>query len=71
LAIAAEELIKAASSHVEYTSLTIGKEIVECLKKLSIGSTSIEKSLELLKTSMDSKLNYTDCDSTTLMEINQ
>ncbi len=57
LAIAAEELIKAESSHVEYTSLTIGKETVECLKKLSIGSTSIEKSVELLKTSMDSKLN--------------
>jgi hypothetical protein len=57
LAIAAEELIKAACSHVESTSLTIGKETVEGLKKLSIGSSSIEKSVESLKTSMDSKLN--------------
>ena len=57
LAMAAEELIKAACSHVESTSLTIGKETVEGLKKLSIGSSSIEKSVESLKTSMDSKLN--------------
>lgn len=57
LAMAAEELIKAACSHVESTSLTIGKETVEGLKKLSIGSSSIEKSVESLKTSIDSKLN--------------
>lgn len=57
LAIAAEELIKAACSQVESTSLTIGKETVENLKKLSIGSSSIEKSVESLKTSIDSKLN--------------
>jgi hypothetical protein len=36
LATAAEELIKAACSHVETTSLTIGKETVEELKKLSL-----------------------------------
>jgi hypothetical protein len=42
---------------VESTSLTIGWETVEGLKKLSIGSSSIEKSVESLKTSIDSKLN--------------
>ena len=57
MALAAEELIKAACSHVESTSLTIGKETVEGLKQLSVGSSSIEKSVESLKTLMDSKLN--------------
>ena len=57
LAIAAEELIKAACTHVESTSLSIGRETVEGLKKLSIGSSSIEKSLESLSTLVDSKLN--------------
>ena len=57
LAMAAEELIKAACSHVESSSLTLGKETVEGLEKLSIGSSSIAKSVESLKTSMDSKLD--------------
>jgi len=57
LTIAAEELIKAACSEVEDTSLAIGKETVESLEKLLIGSSSIENSLGSLKSSMDSKLN--------------
>ena len=57
LTIAAEELIKAACSHVESTSLTIGKETVEGLQKLSVGSSSIQKSVESLKTAVDAKLD--------------
>jgi hypothetical protein len=57
LTMAAEELIKAASTHVESSSLTIGKETVEGLKRLSVNSTSIEKSVESLKLSHDSKMN--------------
>ncbi len=57
LAIAAEELIKAACSEVKATSLAIGKETVEGLKKLLIGSSSVETSVMSLKSSMDSKLN--------------
>jgi hypothetical protein len=49
LANAAEELIKAACSHVESTSLSVGRETVELLNKLTIGSSSIEKSMESLK----------------------
>jgi hypothetical protein len=57
LTMAAEEQIKAASTHVESSSLTIGKETVEGLKRLSENSTSIEKSVEALKLSHDSKMN--------------
>jgi hypothetical protein len=57
LTLAAEELIKAASTHVESTSLAIGKETVEGLKQLSVNSTSIEKSVESLKLSQESKMN--------------
>jgi flagellar hook-associated protein FlgK len=57
LATAAEELIKAACSHVETASLSIGKETVEWLKKLSLDSASVEKSVVALKDSLDSKLN--------------
>ena len=54
LAIAAEELIKAACSHVETTSLTLGKETVEGLKSL--------------KTSVDSKMNTLDQSISNLKE---
>jgi galactitol-specific phosphotransferase system IIB component len=54
---AAEELIKAACTHVESTSLMIGQETVEGLKQLSLNSTLIEKSVESLKVSIDSKLD--------------
>jgi hypothetical protein len=57
LTMAAEELIKAASTHVESSSLTIGKETVEGLKQLSVNTTSIEKSVEALKLSQESKMN--------------
>lgn len=57
LAIAAEELVKAACTHVESTSLEIGKETVKGLKKLSMDSSSIEKSVASLKESTDAKLN--------------
>jgi CO dehydrogenase/acetyl-CoA synthase alpha subunit len=57
LTLAAEELIKAASTHVESTSLAIGKETVEGLKQLSVNSTSIEKSVEALKLLQESKMN--------------
>jgi hypothetical protein len=57
LTLAAEELIKAASTHVESSSLAIGKETVEGLKRLSVNSTSIEKSVESLKQSQESKMN--------------
>ena len=38
LAIAAEELIKAACTHVDSTSIALGKETVNGLKELSAGS---------------------------------
>ena len=57
MALAAEELIKAASSHVEAATLSIGEETLDCLKELTIGSSLIEKSMDSLKTSMDSKMN--------------
>ena len=38
LAIAAEELIKAACTHVDSTSIALGKETVDGLKELSAGS---------------------------------
>ena len=57
LATAAEELIKAPCSHVETTSLTIGKETVEELKKLSLNSESVQQSIAAVKASFDSKLN--------------
>jgi hypothetical protein len=50
LALAAEELIKAACTHVDSTSLALGKETVEGLKELSAG-------LAALKLSVDAKLN--------------
>lgn len=50
LAIAAEELIKAACTHVDSTSLTLGKDTVEGLKEVSAG-------LAALKLSNDTKLN--------------
>ncbi|KAL3758986.1 hypothetical protein ACHAWU_003057 [Discostella pseudostelligera] len=50
VAIAAEELIKAACTHVDSTSLTLGKETVEGLKEVSAG-------LAALKLSNDTKLN--------------
>ncbi len=57
LAIAAEELIKVACSHAESTSLTISKETLDCVKKLTIDSSSIEKSVESLESSIDSMNN--------------
>ena len=57
LAIAAEELIKAACSHVKTTSLTIGRGTVEELKKLSLNSESVLQSVVAVKGSFDSKLN--------------
>ncbi|KAJ1509981.1 hypothetical protein HMI54_001864 [Coelomomyces lativittatus] len=50
LASAAEELVKAACSHVQSTSLKMSNETVETLKSLSIGSSSIGKSVESIKT---------------------
>ena len=68
MAMAAEELIKAASSHVEAANLSIGKESLDCLKELTIGSSSIEKSIESMKTSMDSKINTLDQSISNLTE---
>lgn len=50
LAIAAEELIKAACTHVDSTSIALGKETVDSLKELSAGSAA-------MKASVDAKLN--------------
>jgi hypothetical protein len=57
LATAAEELIKAACTHIESTSLTMGKETVEELKKLCLGSSESKETVAALKDSIDSKLN--------------
>ena len=54
LTSAAEELIKAASAHVETTSIAIGQETVEELKKISHGSTSIESKLNTLNQNVSS-----------------
>ena len=54
LTSAAEELIKAASAHVETTSIAIGQETVEVLKKISHGSTSIESKLNTLNQNVSS-----------------
>jgi uncharacterized protein YycO len=45
LATAAEELIKAACSHVETTSFTIANETVEELRKISVNSESVQTSI--------------------------
>lgn len=58
LATAAEELIKAACSHVETASISIDKETVEGLKKLSESSSSIEKQMESMQISMDFKVEF-------------
>jgi hypothetical protein len=50
LALAAEDLIKAACTHVDSTSVALGEETVEGLKELSAGSAA-------LKSSVDAKLN--------------
>ena len=68
LATAAEELVKAAISHVETTSLTIGKETVEELKKLSLNSESVQQSIAAVKASFDSKLNTLNQSLTDLKE---
>ena len=51
---AAEELIKAASSHVETTSLALSRDAVQELKKILQTSTSQESTLESLKESISS-----------------
>jgi hypothetical protein len=72
LATAADELIRTDCSHVETTTLRIGKETVEGLKKLSLDSASVEKSVVALKDSLDSKLiNLVQSVSTLAEEIAQ
>ena len=61
LAIAAEELIKAACTHVDSTSIALGKETVNGLKELSAGSAA-------LKASVDAKLNTLNQSISTLKE---
>ena len=68
LAIAAEEPIKAAYSHVESTSLSLGKDTVEGLKKLSIEASLIDKAVESLKSSNDAKLNTVNQSMSTLKD---
>lgn len=55
LVTAAESLIKAACSHAESTSLSLGQDTVAGLKKLSLDSSSIQQSIVDLKSSSDTK----------------
>ena len=57
LARAAEELIKAASSHVDFETLAINRDAVEALKKLASETASVKNSLTSLKESQDAKMN--------------
>ena len=68
LAIAAEELIKAACTHVDSTSLTLGKDTVEGLKKTVEGLKEVLVGLAALKLSNDTKLNTLNQSISTLEE---
>jgi cell division protein FtsB len=57
LTLAAEQLVQAACEHVESTSLTIGRETVESLKKLSVDSSSINESVAQLKDASNAKMD--------------
>jgi cell division GTPase FtsZ len=57
LSLAAEELIKAASSHVESASLEIGNITIQELKNVAMSSSNMEQRLQDLKESIDSKIN--------------
>ena len=58
LASIADELIRAAYAEAESTSVAIiGKEALEGLKKLSLNSSLVQKSIESLKSSLDSQMN--------------
>lgn len=60
VAIAAEELVRAVCTNIESIPIEIGRETVEGLKKLSMDSLLIEKSVVSLKESIDTKLNTLD-----------
>ena len=54
---AAEEIIKAASSHVDSSALALNREAVEALKQLSIQVASVKESVKSLKESQDANSN--------------
>jgi seryl-tRNA synthetase len=54
---AAEELIKAASSHIDSAIIDLGRQAVQGLKELSDKTSSVESSLKSLKESHDAKAN--------------
>jgi hypothetical protein len=66
LASVAEELVKAACSHVESTSLDLARETVDGLKKLSLDLSSIHNSVVELKRSFDSRINILSQNISTL-----
>ena len=57
LVAAAEQLVKAACSQVETTSISISQQTLKGIQKLSVDSTSVEKSVKSLKESNESKFN--------------
>ena len=58
LVLAAEELVKAACSHMESTSLAAANDTIESLKDLTLkSSATVEKSVELMKETLKQNLD--------------
>ncbi len=68
---AAEELIKAASSHVETTSLALSRDAVQELKKILLTSTSQESKLENVTSKLSELSTQITTMNTQIITINQ